>query len=39
MFVVDSCTNEVVMENEALKQEVDHRTKGLIMLKGKSEQA
>jgi hypothetical protein len=37
--VVDSCTNEVAMENEVLKEEVDRLTKDLIMLKGKSEQA
>ena len=37
--VVDTCTQEVAMENEQLKQEVACLTKDLTQLKGKTEQA
>lgn len=37
-MIVESCTDEVVMENELLKQEVNHLTKDLIMIKGKEKQ-
>ena len=37
--VVDTCTQEVAMENEQLKQEVAHLTKDLTQMKGKAEQA
>ena len=37
--VVDTCTQEVAMENEQLKQEVAHLTKDLTQVKGKMEQA
>jgi hypothetical protein len=34
-FIVDSWTDEVAMENELLKQEMDYHTKALVALKGK----
>ena len=34
-FIVDSCTDDVVMENDVLKKELDRLTKDLIKLKGK----
>ena len=37
--VVDTCTQEVAMENEQLKQEVARLTKDLTQVKGKTEQA
>ena len=37
--VVDTCTQEVAMENEQLKQEVARLTKDLTQVKGKIEQA
>ena len=37
--VVDTCTQEVAMENEQLKQEVAHLTKDLTQVKSKTEQA
>ena len=37
--VVDTCTQEVAMENEQLKQEVAHLTKDLTQVRGKMEQA
>ena len=37
--VVDTCTQEVAMENEQLKKEVARLTKDLTQLKGKMEQA
>ena len=37
--VVDTCTQEVVMENEQLKQEVARLTKDLTQVKDKTEQA
>ena len=37
--VVDTCTHEVEMENEQLKQEVAHLTKDLTQVKGKTEKA
>ena len=37
--VVDTCTQEVTMENEQLKQEVARLTKDLTQVKGKTEQA
>ena len=37
--VVDTCIQEVAMENEQLKQEVARRTKDLTQVKGKTEQA
>ena len=37
--VVDTCTQEVAMENEQLKQEVARLTKDLTQVKGKMEQA
>lgn len=37
--IVDSCTDKVAIENEVLKQEVDHLTKDLVLLKGKTKQA
>ena len=37
--IVDTCTQEVAMENEQLKQEVAHVTKDLTQVKGKTEQA
>ena len=36
--VVDTCTQEVAMENEQLKQEVARLTKDLTQVKGKIEQ-
>ena len=35
----DTCTQEVAMENEQLKQEVAHLTKDLTQVQGKMEQA
>ena len=37
--VVETCTQEVAMENEQLKQEVARLTKDLTQVKGKTEQA
>ena len=37
--VVDTCTQEVAMENQQLKQEVACLTKDLTQIKGKTEQA
>jgi hypothetical protein len=37
-FIVDSCTDDVVMENDVLKKELDRLTKDLIKLKGKKEE-
>ena len=37
--IIDTCTQEVAMENEQLKQEVAHLTKDLTPVKGKTEQA
>ena len=37
--VVETCTQEVAIENEQLKQEVARLTKGLTQVKGKMEQA
>ena len=37
--IVETCTQEVAMENEQLKQEVACLTKDLIQKKGKTEQA
>ena len=37
--VVDTCTQEVAMENEQLKQEVARLTKDLTQVKDKTEQA
>ena len=37
--IVDTCTQEVAMENEQLKQEVARLTKDLTQVKGKIEQA
>ena len=37
--VVDTCTQEVAMENEQLKQEVARLTKDLTQVKDKAEQA
>ena len=37
--VVDTCTREVAMENEQLKQEVARLTKDLTQVRGKMEQA
>ena len=37
--VVETCTQEVAMKNEQLKQEVDRLTKDLTQVKGKMEQA
>ena len=37
--IVDTCTQEVTMENEQLKQEVAHLTKDLTQVKGKTKQA
>ena len=37
--IVDTCTQEVAIENEQLKQEVAHLTKDLTQVKGKAEQA
>ena len=37
--VVDTCTQEVEMENEQLKQEVARLIKDLTQVKGKAEQA
>ena len=37
--VVDTCTQEVVKENEQLKQEVARLTKDLTQVKGKTKQA
>ena len=36
--VVETCTQEVALENEKLKQEVAHLTKNLTQVKGKTEQ-
>ena len=38
-IVVDTCTQEVAMENEQLKQEVACLTKDLTQVKGETEQA
>ena len=37
--VVETCTQEVALENEKLKQEVAHLTKDLTQVKGMTEQA
>ena len=39
IVVVDTCTQEVAMENEQLKQEVARLTKDLTQVKGKTKQA
>ena len=36
--VIDTCTQEVTLENEQLKQEVARLTKDLTQVKGKTEQ-
>ena len=37
--IVETCTQEVALENEQLKQEVTRLTKDLTQVKGKAEQA
>jgi hypothetical protein len=36
-LVIEACSQEIVMENEQLKQKVAHLTKDLIQVKGKME--